>query len=528
MTARTARQRGSTDPKDATQVRAAIYTRVSTDERLGQDFNSLDAQREAAEAYIASQKHEGWTCLPERYDDGGFSGATMDRPALKRLLADVEAGKVDCIVFYRLDRLSRYLPDFVRIMEVLDAHHCAIVSITEQFSTSTPSGRLHLNMLMSFAQHEREIISQRTADKMGASRRRGKWTGGPLILGYNVDPAGGRLVVNETEAADVRTIFDVYLEKESLLDTARELNRRGIRTKGWTTRKGTERNGHAWDKTRVGSLLQNFLYTGRVNYKGTVYPGEHPAIVDPDVWDRVQRLLRRNGKSGGRATRNRHGALLQGLLRCAPCDSAMTPTYTQRGRRRYRYYVCSVGQRRGRDVCPTGSLPAGEIERFVVERIRGIGTDPDLVAEVLKKTRAGARERADGLASERRQAERGLKRWHGEVKKLVGSLPRSNGKQATATARLAELNDRIATAELRLAEIREEVSGLDRDRVEESDLARALERFDPLWETLSPREQSRVIHLLVERVAFDAGEETVSVTFRPGGIKTLAQGGAAG
>ncbi|MCA9299909.1 MAG: recombinase family protein, partial [Phycisphaerales bacterium] len=256
------------------QVRCAVYTRKSTDEGLDSGFSSLDAQREACEAYIASQKHEGWTLLPHRYDDGNVSGATMDRPALGRLLADAREGKVDAIVFYRLDRLSRYLPDFARIMEVLDANGCAIVSVTEQLNTSTPSGRLHLNMVMSFAQHEREVISERTRDKMSAARRKGRWTGGYPVLGYDIDPEGGRLHVNEDEATRARAIFDLYLEQGSLLSTVRELRRLGWTSKRWTTRKGAERGGRPFTKATLSYFLTNRIYVGQVAFQGKVYDGE--------------------------------------------------------------------------------------------------------------------------------------------------------------------------------------------------------------------------------------------------------------
>jgi site-specific DNA recombinase len=203
-----------------------------------------------AEAYVASQRHEGWACLPTRYDDPGFSGGNINRPALSRLLNDVKAGEIDCIVTYKVDRLSRSLLDFARIMDILEQRHVSFVSVTQQFNSASPMGRLTLHILLSFAQFEREIIAERTRDKMSAARRKGKWVGGTPILGYDIDPAGGKLLVNETEAATVRTIFDVYLEEQSLRETTRELNWLGIRRKRWVTRKGVERGGEAWDKAR--------------------------------------------------------------------------------------------------------------------------------------------------------------------------------------------------------------------------------------------------------------------------------------
>ena len=364
-----------TDDKKTTTLRCAIYTRKSTEEGLEQEYNTLDAQRDSGENYIASMKGEGWVCLPTRYDDGGYTGGNMDRPALKRLLADIEAGHVDCIIVYKVDRLSRSLIDFARIMEVLERNHISFVSVTQQFNTSTSMGRLMLNVLLSFAQFEREIISERTRDKIAAARRKGKWIGGRPVLGYDVVPGGGKVTVNEEEAAQVRQIFELYLQQGSLIPTIRELDSRGWRTKRWTTRKGHSRGGETFTKESLYRLLTNIAYIGKVRFHQEVYPAEHMPIVNEVVWHRVQEALRRNGRNGGRLVRNKYGALLKGLLRCKPCDSAMTHTYTAKGNRRYRYYVCLNAQKRGWENCPTKSVPAAEIERYVVDRIRAVGQD---------------------------------------------------------------------------------------------------------------------------------------------------------
>lgn len=501
-------------------VRCAIYTRKSTEEGLDQDFNSLDAQREAAEAYIQSQRHEGWTCLPDRYDDGGYSGASMDRPALRRLLADVKAGGIDCIVVYKVDRLSRSLLDFARIIGILDEHGVSFVSVTQQFSTSTSMGRLTLNVLLSFAQFERETISERTRDKMSAARRKGKWTGGAPILGYDIEDS--RLVVNEKEAKRVREIFDLYAERQSLVETVGELNRRGWTIKLWTTRTGKERGGKPFTRASLFSLLTNPTYVGKVKHNGSIYAGEHEAIVDEKAWQRVQKLLRRNGTTRGRATRNKHGALLRGLLWCASCDTRMTHSYTRKSKKLYRYYICTQAQRGGWDSCPTKSIPAGEIERFVVDRIRCIGSDPTLLAEVLTNARAETKKQANELDRERRAVERELKRDAAKVKRLVGGR---GGKGSSATAGLAELQDQISAGEERLAEIHEKQAALARDSVDEDELATALQSFAPVWESVAPREQARILQLLVERVAYDGEEEKIAVTFRPGRIQALAEEG---
>src|SRR5450755_4336162 len=265
-------------------VRCAIYTRKSSEEGLEQPFNSLDAQREAAEAYIASQRHQGWIALPERYDDGGYSGGTMERPALQRLLASLQAGGIDCLVVYKVDRLSRSLLDFARIMGVLEQRGTSFVSITQQFNTTSSIGRLTLNVLLSFAQFERELISERTRDKMSAARCKGKWIGGIPILGYDVDPLGGRLIINDGEAVRVREIFKLYAKHRSIPALILQLQRRRWNTKSWTPRHGIKRIGTPFNKPTLLRLLTNVTYTGKVQHKGTIYPGEQTAIVDLNLW----------------------------------------------------------------------------------------------------------------------------------------------------------------------------------------------------------------------------------------------------
>ena len=347
-------------------VRCAIYTRKSTEEGLDQDFNSLDAQREAAEAYIASQQHQGWRALPERYDDGGFSGGNLDRPALKRLLEDITAGKIDAVLIYKIDRLSRSLLDFARIMEIFDKHRVAFVSITQEFHSATSMGRLVLNMLLSFAQFERELIAERTRDKIAAARRKGKWVGGMPLLGYDIDPKGSKLRVNEAEAARVRTIFALYLEYQALLPVVRELHRRGWRTKRWRTRKGHTRGGRAFTRNTLRQLLRNVTYLGQIRYRQEVHPGEHRPIVDPILWQQVQTLLQ--AQRHHQRARFPGGALLR-RLHCGACDCAMSSSQTTKGTRRYRYYVCRQAQKRGWQTCPAPALPAGPIEDLVVAQI---------------------------------------------------------------------------------------------------------------------------------------------------------------
>ncbi len=506
----------------ASTVRCAIYTRKSSEEGLEQEFNSLDAQRESGEAYVASQKAEGWVCLPDKYDDGGFTGGNMERPAIRRLMADIEAGKIDCVVVYKVDRLSRSLLDFARMMQAFEKHKVAFVSVTQQFNTSSSMGRLMLNVLLSFAQFEREIISERTRDKIAATRRKGKWAGGHPILGYDVDPRGFRLMVNEDEAARVREIFGLYLEHESLIATVKAIDGRGWVNKQWTTRKGKTRGGKEFDKNSLFKLLTNVAYLGKVKYKDEIHNGEHKAIVEPAVWQRVQQVLRRNGRTGGAAVRNKYGALLKGLIYCAPCGCSMGHTYsTKNGNIQYRYYVCLRAQKRGWHTCPSKSIPAAEIERLVVEQIRTIGRDPAMLGPTLKYARKQAKDALAATESERAALERELKRSYQEVRTLATEAGTPNGPGA---ARLGDLNERIRTGEQAMTSLRERVVALSRQVLDEREVADAMAAFDPVWETLTPKEQARVVRLLVQRVDYDGSKGTVSLTFHPDGLKTLAAG----
>ena len=502
-------------------VRCAIYTRKSTEEGLEQEFNSLDAQREAGEAFIASQRAEGWSCLPERYDDGGYTGGNMDRPALRRLMADIEAGKIDAVIVYKVDRLSRSLLDFARLMETFDKSRVSFVSVTQQFNTASSMGRLILNVLLSFAQFEREIISERTRDKMAATRRRGKWSGGLPILGYDIDPEGYRLIINEDEAVQVRAIFQLYLPHEALLPVLQELEKRGWTNKRWTTRAGRQCGGQPFSKTSLHRLLTNPVYAGKVRYKDEIHNGEQTAIIDAETFRRVQALLLRNGRTGGAPVRNQFGAVLKGLLRCLPCGCAMTPAHTTKRDKRYRYYTCVGAQKRGWDSCPSKSIPAAEIEAVVLKQIRCIGRDTNLLQATLAQAQKQEDARMVELESERRVLERDLARWHADLQSLSGQLGGADGDRSIVS-RLAELQERIDMAERRLAGVREQVQEVRRQRIDEEEARQALAGFDPVWAVLTPLEQARLVGLLVEQVNYDGATGKVAITFHPTGIRALA------
>jgi site-specific DNA recombinase len=351
--------------KTLATVRCAVYTRKSTEEGLEQEFNSLDAQREAAEAYIHSQRHQGWILLEEHYDDGGFSGGSLDRPALQRLMADIAAGRMDCVVVYKVDRLSRSLLDFARLMDQFDQHAVSFVAVTQPFNTTTSLGRLTLNVLLSFAQFEKDIIGERTRDKMSAARRKGKWIGGLPVLGYDVAPEGGRLVVNQSEAVKVRAIFELFREHRSLSAVREELERRQWVTKVWRSQRGIEHGGRPFGEPMLMRLLTNPVYTGRVQHHGEFYAGEHPAIVEPGIWQSVNAQLR-SVASASRGTRGhgRRTAPLHGLLYCGECKQPMGATATAHHGRHYRYYVCRLR------TCPSKAVAAAVIEESVRGQVR--------------------------------------------------------------------------------------------------------------------------------------------------------------
>ena len=320
----------------AKRLRCAIYTRKSSDEGLEQEFNSLDAQREACEAFIASQRHEGWHVLTAHYDDGGFSGGTMDRPALQRLLGDIGAGKVDVVVVYKIDRLTRSLFDFAKIVEAFDAKGVSFVSVTQQFNTTTSMGRLTLNVLLSFAQFEREVTSERIRDKIAASKQKGMWMGGAVPLGY--DAVNRKLRINAEEAKTVRLLFELYLKLGSVRRLQEECQRLGLRTKLRTMLDGRQSGGTAFSRGHLYRILSNPIYIGRIPHRGRSYEGEHDAIIDAETWDKVQAQLAMNaGRKRGRAS-SKHPSLLAGLLFTAE-GVPFTPSHAVNHGRRYRYYV---------------------------------------------------------------------------------------------------------------------------------------------------------------------------------------------
>jgi len=358
----------------ARKQRCAVYTRKSTEEGLDQEFNSLDAQRDACEAFVTSQKAEGWVLVPGRYDDGGFSGGTLERPALKRLLTDVEAGLIDVVVVYKIDRLSRSLLDFSKLVELFDRHAVTFVSVTQSFNTTTSMGRLTLNILLSFAQFEREVIGERIRDKFAASRKKGMWMGGQVPLGYRVE--NRKLLIHEVEAATVRMIFERFVSIGSATILARELHAEGV----------TTRSGRPVEKGFLYKLLNNRVYIGMAVHKGTAYPGEHEAIIDRALWDKVHSILKENPRKRAGYARRQTPALLRGLI-FAPNGRAMSPTHTRKGGKLYRYYTTTSVNRLGPETCTVRRVPAAEIETVVIDQLRSLLRAPELIVRTFMAAR---------------------------------------------------------------------------------------------------------------------------------------------
>jgi DNA invertase Pin-like site-specific DNA recombinase len=420
---------------EASRKHCAVYTRKSSEEGLDQEFNSLAAQREACEAYIRSQRNEGWVLARTRYDDGGFSGGNMERPALQRLLTDIRAGRIDIIVVYKVDRLTRSLADFARLVEIFDAQGASFVSVTQQFNTTSSMGRLTLNVLLSFAQFEREVTGERIRDKIAASKKKGMWMGGNVPLGY--DASERTLIINPAEAETVRCIFALYREFGCVRRVKQEADRLGLRTKCSTTANGTERGGRPFSRGHLYTLLSNRIYTGRITHKGELYPGQQPALIDDETWTAVRNQLAANTSDHQRKAKAAEPSLLAGLL-VDVRGERLSPSHAVNKGRRYRYYVsAALITAAGTDRVQGWRLAAREIEEAVIRIL------------------------IDGLTSPARLVERfgaaampgdQIRKMLGRAARLAAALGDSPGERATLVRGLVEkvfVDERTLTIKLR-------------------------------------------------------------------------------
>jgi len=497
------------------KVRCAIYTRKSTSEGLDMDFNTLDAQREAAEYYIRAMQGEGWEALPDRYDDGGFTGANTERPALQRLLADIEAGAVDCIVVYKVDRLSRSLMDFANLLALFDKQQVTFVSTTQNFNTTNSMGRLTLNILLSFAQFEREMIAERTRDKMAAARKRGKWLGSRPPYGYLGDREKKQLVVIEEEAERVRTMFRMYLRLGSVNAVATRVNDLGWPKKLHRTKAGKEIGGGKWRDKDVHLVLRNATYLGKVDFKGELYEGEHEAIVSEELFARVQSMLSSKACGRGRRRGRNPEYLLQGIAYCGLCDKRITTT-AGRGRNKevYRYYVCSNRGRKGRDGCDHPRLGAEELEQLVVSRVKARCTDPLLREEIVARMEVGRVEAMAAITSERERIVADEAKLHAEGRKLMDAIGSETGTQGKLLAeRIGEIEARLDVLTNERCSLDAQLRGLQNATEQVRATVNILEVFDAVWDEFDAAEKQDLVHLVVKRVVVNEPEGKLDLEF---------------
>jgi len=363
------------------RMRCAVYTRKSTEEGLEREYNSIEAQRDGGQAYIASRRAEGWIPVGADYDDPAYSGGTMERPALKRLLADIEAGLIDIVVVYKIDRLTRSLHDFSRLVEIFDRHKVSFVSVTQQFNTTDSMGRLMLNVLLSFAQFEREVAADRVRDKMVASKKKGLWMHGVPPLGYDIKER--RLAVNAAEAKIVTLIFQRFAATGSATGVVKELRERGIVSKHWVTQSGREIVGKAIDKSYLYKMLANRTYLGELRHQDQWFPGAHPAVIATDLWERAQAAFTRPPRAAVSEREGKVVFLLKGLVVGAD-GRALTPWHTtKKNGRRYRYYLSTRTLHEGAGTTDLPRLPASELEAAVIEQLRGVLRSPEMIAAMV-------------------------------------------------------------------------------------------------------------------------------------------------
>lgn len=500
--------------------RCAIYTRKSTVADVEQTFNSLQAQREACESYVAAQRSSGWQPIDVHYDDNGFSGSNTDRPAFARLLTDIDAGKIDTVVVYKVDRLSRSLLDFATLMDRFSKASVDFVSVTQNFSTADAIGRLTLNMLMSFAEFEREMIGERTRDKCAAARRKGRWTGGPVSLGYQT--VEKKLVVDELEAVVVREIFDAYLHRRSALAVVGALNAQGRLTKRHRAESGRIREARPWTKSDVLRVLKNPLYAGYVSYGAERHEGEHAGIVDREVFECAQVLLR---EAAGACTA--HGRnpdyILRSVLFCTGCGAGFTPASTRRGDREFRYYRCLTRDRRGRAACASKPLPAGAIEEYVAEQIRQATVAGNLAGDVALAVADRVAARREALRAERRVLPGEIASLGAEGKRLAELIGAAAGRaRGLLEERLEEVATQMAGHESRLGDVEGEIASIDAAEVEAGWIAECLRDFDAVWDVLTSENRGRLVRAVVERVEVDEAADRIQILFADISAGTLA------
>ena len=484
-------------------VRCACYTRKSVeDATLDRDFNSLTSQREACENYIESQRSKGWVCLPEHYDDGGYSGGNMNRPAMTRLKVDIEAGKVDMVICFKIDRLSRSIIDFAELQKFFEEHNVHFVSVTQDINTSNSSGRMLLNILITFAAFERDLIIERVKTAIDGGKKRGKFCGGVPMLGYRSDPFTKKLLINEEEAKTVRLIYEKYMALESLQATVAEINRLGLKTREWVSSStGRKHAAKPWNTSSIHRILTSPIYAGYVSHYDATYEGEHEAIIPRTQWEQVQQMLASRSASPRGQKRPRQNHPFDGHVRCGHCGCALTPTHTRKKGKKYCYYVCSEFNKNSDHYCPVKRIPAGDLEQAVIAQLSGLFQAPTILRETLK----AVRQKEELL---RQNCERDCEMLQTHLTEL---------KQRSLKEEIDY--DEVKKAATMLTEARHK-RALLREPVTEDEIVAALGDAAGLWEFMFPGARQELIQLVVGEIMVFS--DKISFVLKVDGLKDLA------
>ncbi len=481
-------------------MRCAIYTRVSTDNQVDKDYNSLETQKESLMAYIQAHKYEGWE-LFDVYEDAGYSAANLDRPELQRLLNDIRKKKVDAVLVYKIDRLTRNQKDFYFLIELFEKYNVTFISTTQNFDTSSAAGRLMRNIMLDFAQFEREMTAERTRDKMEARAKKGLWNGGLVPLGYDYSPEEKKLKVNPEEAKIVKLIFETYIKEKSLARVVKKINSLGYRTKLHPTKTGKPIGGGEFIITSVSHILTNPIYIGLVKHRGNTYQGQHPPIIDKEIFDKVQEILGRNRKTFTSPSQNKYNFLLQGLVRCGECGSLMSSHYSVKNGQKYFYYKCTKVMHRNKEACLSKPLSAREFENAVIEKIKELSQDRSQLEATLQNANLVVQEELKPLRERKVLLEKAKRKKEEEIQRLIKAIKTGILEIESIERELKQLEKERKTLEGEVEELniyirREEGKLIDIDIVQKT-----YQGFSQLFPNLQPKEQHQFLQLLIKEMA---------------------------
>lgn len=499
----------------------AIYTRKSTDENLNSDFTSLDSQREYCQSFVKSREGEGWRVYPEEYNDPGFSGGNINRPGLRKLLHDARNGKFQVVVCYKYDRLSRNTKDFLHVLDIFDQNQVAFVSVTQPIDTTSSVGRLMRSILMDFSQFEREMIAERTRDKLYAMAQKGKRTGGRPIIGFDIQKDTKKILVNPAEKKIVAEMFGTYINTKSLSLTAEALNRKGYRMKEWISNDGRKMGGQEFNKANLWYLLRNPQYIGKISFRQKELPGEHEAIITDQTRAAALKLLQvnGNGKLHKEFQNRRHLFLLKGLVRCACCNTSMTPTSARpRKEERFFYYKCLSVVKQNKSACQVRSVPAQAIEEFVLKKLEQLGEDKPLVEKIAERARLMAGNDLPIKRDQKKLVCAELGKVELEAKNLVSVLA-EEGPQSSQRAFISERLDELATkrteCQTKRIGLDSEIEELEKRQIDADVIRQNLKNFMQVFRKLQDREKSEFINLLIHLVDYDGVSSKVRIGLRP-------------